>query len=357
VTEHEWRRHSDEILSAVASVRGVSEVRGPRDSPVDEFRSEADPDACARAGLADAQVASWVMPSFPGGLTLTLRDVHGPLPIRLVVANSAADPDRRVIPHGRVSTARGPMDLRLLITGRWHRRAAALCREDGRRVYLVTVDDGHGATGGLQEDLVSSLRRVPLPPGASIRVGLLSREATDSAASVWAAIALSLVLMFMILAAEYGSVVLALIVLVTSPLAFIGAVAALAIAGEPLGVLSLAGVVVTVGAVDNDAVIAIDVIAAKLGHGAQLAEAIVDGMVLRFRPMVITSLTTVLGMAPLLWQSGSGSVMVRSLAIPLTGGLIASTIATVLVIPSVIAIVGHRAILRPDLGRGCAIGG
>ena len=149
----------------------------------------------------------------------------------------------------------------------WRTHSAELCREDGRRVHLVTANAAGRAAADVVSDLASVLERVALPPGATVRVGVLSREAADSAGSAVLAIFLSVVLMYMILAAEYESVLLPLIVLASSPLAFVGAVAALALWGEPLGILSLAGLIITVGAVDNDAVIALDLIAEKIRAG------------------------------------------------------------------------------------------
>jgi hydrophobic/amphiphilic exporter-1 (mainly G- bacteria), HAE1 family len=328
----------------------VADITHARTSRVDEQVILPDPAAAAQHGVPLPRVEAAIA-SFRTG-ALLLPHGGGYLPARLTVGNGSSRSIVETTLRGRIATDRGMLEMGSLVHAGWRPHSAELCREDGRRVHLVTANAAGRAPADVVSDLASVLAQVALPPGATVRVGVLSREASDSAGSALLAVFLSVLLMYMILAAEYESVVLPVIVLASSPLAFVGAVAALALWGEPLGILSLAGLVITVGAVDNDAVIALDLIAEKIRAGQDASMAIVEGMIERLRPIVVTSLTTVLGVLPLLFQSGNGSVLVRSLAIPLAGGLIASTIATVTVIPSLFALAGDRLHLLPRAGQG-----
>lgn len=146
-------------------------------------------------------------------------------------------------------------------------------------------------------------------------------------------IGLSLLLVYMILAAEYESFLYPFVILLTSPLAFIGAVLAMLLTGEKYNVMSLVGIVVMIGAVDNDAVIAVDVITALRRRGAGLHEAVCRGMRQRLRPILMTTTTTLLGIVPLILSLGEGSELVRALTIPLAGGLVSSTLFTLVIIP------------------------
>jgi HAE1 family hydrophobic/amphiphilic exporter-1 len=350
--EGDWSRRSQELLDAVASVRGIADIAHSGTSSIDEKVILPDAESAAQHGVplhrVEAAIASFQSDPF------LLPHEGGYLPVRLSVGNDPSRSNAETILRGRISTDRRILVMGSLVHAGWRPNSADLCREDGRRVHLVTANAAGRAPADVVTDLATVLARVALPPGATVRVGVLSREASDSASSALLAVFLSVLLMYMILAAEYESLILPLIVLASSPLAFVGAVAALALWGEPLGILSLAGLIITVGAVDNDAVIALDLIAEKIRAGKDRSLAIVEGMLERLRPIVVTSLTTVLGVLPLLFQSGNGSVLVRSLAIPLAGGLVASTIATVAVIPSLIALAGDRLHLFPRAGPGRA---
>lgn len=275
---------------------------------------------------------------------------NGAVQVRCVFAGTQGDRGAAAVLEEKVDAGGRLVPLRALVTSGWEERPSELYREDGRRVFLVTANAAGRPEAEVIADLRVALSRLSLPGGAAAAVGMSSREAADSTGSLWVALLLSFVLMYILFAAEYGSALLPLVVLASSPLAFVGAVAAMAVAGEPMGVLSLAGLIITVGAVDNDAVIAVDLIARYARSGTPWSTSIVRGMMMRLRPILITSLTTVLGVVPLLFQSGSGSVLVRSMAIPLAGGLVASTAATLLVIPALLAVVGSRRMVAGATG-------
>jgi HAE1 family hydrophobic/amphiphilic exporter-1 len=110
--------------------------------------------------------------------------------------------------------------------------------------------------------------------------------------------------------------------------------------------MSLIGIVIMIGAVDNDAVIAVDIITDLRRKGIGLNEAVMQGMKLRLRPILMTTATTVLGVIPLVFEFGTGSELVRALTIPLVGGLIASTAFTIVAIPIVYTYIDRWAIGR-----------
>jgi HAE1 family hydrophobic/amphiphilic exporter-1 len=113
----------------------------------------------------------------------------------------------------------------------------------------------------------------------------------------------------------------------------------MALAGQAYNVMSLIGIVIMVGAVDNDAVIAVDLITELRRAGTPLREAVRRGMRQRLRPILMTTATTVFGVIPLIVESGTGSELARALTIPVVGGLVASTALTVTVIPLVYSLI------------------
>ncbi len=148
-------------------------------------------------------------------------------------------------------------------------------------------------------------------------------------------ITLSIFIVYMILASEYESIIYPFVILLTSPLALVGAFIAMYLAGQSYNLMSIIGLVIMFGAIDNDAVIAVDLIISNRRNGMSLVDAIIDGMRKRLRPIVMTTLTTILGMVPLIVGFGKGLELAVAISYPVAGGLIASTLFTLLVIPVV----------------------
>jgi len=206
-------------------------------------------------------------------------------------------------------------------------------REDGIQTVAMTANVSGHSIGAVADDLRRRAMLWLLPAGYSISIGGENEEMEASFRSLILAIGLSILLVYMILAAEYESLLYPFVILLSSPLAFTGAVLAMLLSGEKYNVMSLVGIVIMIGAVDNDAVIAVDVITALRRSGMRLHEAVCRGMCQRLRPIVMTTATTLLGILPLILSPGKGSELVRSLTIPLAGGLVSSALATLVVIP------------------------
>ncbi|MGH7481674.1 MAG: efflux RND transporter permease subunit, partial [Longimicrobiales bacterium] len=138
---------------------------------------------------------------------------------------------------------------------------------------------------------------------------------------------------FMILAAEFESFAHPFVVLLTVPLAIVGASLSLFVAGAGINVMSLIGLIILVGIVDNDAVVAIDYINQLRGRGLAVREAIVQGGLARMRPILMTTATTLLGVLPMALGLGRGGELQAPLAITVLGGLFTATALTLIVIP------------------------
>jgi hydrophobic/amphiphilic exporter-1 (mainly G- bacteria), HAE1 family len=208
------------------------------------------------------------------------------------------------------------------------------------------------SVGSMVADLEHAAASLGLPAGYEMRIGGENQEIADSFRSLIIVIVLSLFMVFMILAAEYESIVYPLVILLTSPLAAIGAIFGMALAGQHFNVMSLVGLVIMIGAVDNDAVIVVDVIIGLRREGLAMREAILRGMRQRLRPILMTTATTVLGIIPLIFEFGTGSELVRALTVPIVGGLITSTVASILVIPVGVSFAERNGLERPEKEKG-----
>jgi HAE1 family hydrophobic/amphiphilic exporter-1 len=156
---------------------------------------------------------------------------------------------------------------------------------------------------------------------------------------------LAVLLIYMILAAQFESLRHPIIVILSVPMALLGAIWALFITGTSLNILSLIGMVVLTGIAVNDAIIKISFINERRRCGIELRSAIIEAGQKRFRPIIMTSVTTIFGLLPLALSSGPGSAMAKPTAISIIGGLFSSTVLTILVIPAMYYIMENRSLL------------
>lgn len=216
---------------------------------------------------------------------------------------------------------------------------AEIHREDQGRVVTVYADV---VSGGLDGAIASVQRAVrDLPPDREIRVevGGENEEMRRSFRDLAFAFGLALLLVYMILAAQFESFVHPFTILMAVPLGVVGAVLALFLTGEGINTMSLIGAVILVGIVVNDSIVKVDFINQARDQGMALRDAILEAGRVRLRPIVMTTVTTVLGLTPMALGIGRGADLRAPLAIAVIGGLLVATLLTLIVVPVVYALV------------------
>ena len=233
--------------------------------------------------------------------------------------------DGQVVPVSSLVTTsygRGPTDIR---------------RINGQRVTYINANLESGVALGDAVDLIrSNLVQMPLPDGFSIVYGGEYEEQMKSQRDFVMAIVMALVLIYMVMAAQFERFLDPLIVMASVPLAIIGVVPTLIITGTTLNMQSFMGMVMLIGIVVNNAILLVDYInIMRREDKLDIAPAVMKAGRLRLRPILMTTLTTVLGLLPLAIGIGAGAEMQASLARVVVGGLIASTLITLVLIPVV----------------------
>jgi HAE1 family hydrophobic/amphiphilic exporter-1 len=216
---------------------------------------------------------------------------------------------------------------------------AEVHREDQGRVIPVYADV---VSGGLDQAIVAITEQLRVfPPSRDVRldVGGENEEMRRSFRDLSFAFALALVLVYMILAAQFESFVHPFTILMSVPLALVGAVLALLVTGQGVNTMSLIGVVILVGIVVNDAIIKVDFINQARTAGMGIRDAVMEAGRVRLRPIVMTTVTTVLGLLPMALGVGRGADLRAPLAIAVIGGLAVATVLTLVVVPVVYSIV------------------
>jgi HAE1 family hydrophobic/amphiphilic exporter-1 len=341
-------RLAHEFAEKLQGVRGLVDLRTSLQLGSPEYQLIVDREKASRYGLSVYAVAQHLAGLVRGKEATYLSDFDRKITIRVQPADDMRQSIDRIL-SSSMPVAASSVPVRELVTWQRTEGFAEIWRENGQRAVIIAANVSGRSIGSVVDEIQEKAKHMALPAGYQISVGGETEEIQESFRSLFIIILLSLFLVYMILAAEYESVLYPFVILLTSPLAFIGAIGAMAITGQNYNVMSLIGLVIMIGAVDNDAVIAVDIITALRRQGKNLRDAIQEGMRLRLRPILMTTATTILGIIPLVFEFGTGSELVRALTAPLVGGLIASTIFTLVAIPVVYTYVDRWALGRTNV--------
>lgn len=197
-----------------------------------------------------------------------------------------------------------------------------------------------GLTTGKSLDKVAeairmAVKDIPLPPNYAITVTGEEIRRQESIQSLLFALGLSILLVYMVLASQFESLLHPFTILLTIPLAVVGALLLFFITGTTLNMMGIIGIVMLVGIAVNNSILLVDRINQLKSNGMELTEAIVQAGQHRIRPILMTSLTTILALAPMLSGSSDGSSLRSAMAIAVIGGLATSTLMSLMVIPCV----------------------
>lgn len=226
-------------------------------------------------------------------------------------------------------------------------------RLDQSRTVSVFADVASGGLDAALSSISLTLGELELPRGLQVALGGENEERRRSFRELAFAFGLALLLVYMILAAQFESFIHPFTILLSVPLATVGASLALWWSGGGLNTMSLIGMVILVGIVVNDAIVKVDFINQIRAAGHGLREAILEAGRVRLRPILMTTVTTVLGLTPMALGLGRGADLRAPLAVAVIGGLLSSTALTLIVVPVAYDLMEEvRVRVRSALGMG-----
>lgn len=211
-------------------------------------------------------------------------------------------------------------------------------RFDQQRVVIITADVAGASQRAVTGRVKAKMKNLPLPPDYFLTFGGQSKGITDSFKSLGIALLIAVFLVYVVMGAQFNSFGQPLIIAVTIPLALIGVFVGLYLFGASMSMNAILGMIMLVGIVVNNGILLVDYINQLRGQGKDKIDAIVRGGVIRLRPILITSLTTIFGMLPIALGLGEGGEALQSLGAVVVGGMMTSTFFTLLVIPCVYAL-------------------
>jgi len=222
------------------------------------------------------------------------------------------------------------------------------------RAFTLSASVAPGFTLGEAIDTLTGVVRAQLPPGTTVAFGGESRELTESGGQMALAFALAILVVFMVLASQFESVVHPFTVLMAVPLAVLGAIFTLKLAGATINLYSQIGMILLVGLVTKNSILLVDYANKLLEDGMEFTEAMLEAGRIRLRPILMTSVATIMGALPIALGLGAGSESRRPLGYAIVGGVFFSTVLTLFVVPVAWvllerALVGRRAAHTAEL--------
>ncbi|HEU4997092.1 MAG TPA: efflux RND transporter permease subunit [Gemmatimonadaceae bacterium] len=283
-----------------------------------------------RYAFAGVNAGTWVD---PGGIS---REVH----VRLAASarESAADLGRLPVMVGGQQPGTVPsfVPLEQIATITPGSGPAQIDHFQRQRVVTVGANVLGASVGNVARDVMSRVGKVPLPPGYSITQGGQVRNQNEVFTNMLIALGIAVMLMYLILVVQFGSFLDPLAILVSLPLSLIGVVLVLLITRGTLNIMSLIGVMMLMGIVAKNAILLIDFAKwSRRNRGYSLREALIEAGRIRLRPIMMTTLALIAGMIPVALGLGEGADFRAPLGRAVIGGVIASTVLTLLVIPTV----------------------
>ncbi len=331
-------RWADTARATLSGIAGLTDVRNAfaGTQPVVEIALERE--RIALRGLSIAEVSSAISGGLGGVDASELRETDRRTPIR-VRYTGAANED---LATALAATIKG-IPVGQLVSVREVHDPVEVVRVDQRPVQVVEAAVERGGTATAVERVTAALTQLGAPPGLTWEIGGADVEQRRTLSEMGIVALLSIALVFLVLAGEFASFTTPMLVMLTVPLAGVGGIVVLWLTGQSLNAVSLIGMVVMIGLADNDAVVKLDAIRRFRELGHPIREAVLLGGRQRLRAIAMTSLTTIVGVLPLVAGIGSGGELYQPLAAGIIGGSITATLVTFFLLPTAYAVVEGRA--------------
>jgi HAE1 family hydrophobic/amphiphilic exporter-1 len=333
---------SDRLVAALAASDRFTDVETTVETGNPEIQIVFDHERAARLGIAVRDIADQVVSSVRGDVATrySWRDKKIDVLVRGMDAQDASIEQIRQLLIN--PTSERPVPLEAVADVRVTLGPAEIRRIDQERTALVTANLGFGDLGAAVAEAQAIVEQVTLPTGITAAVSGQNEEMQQSLRSLKFTLAMAIFLVYLVMASQFESLVHPFVILFTIPLALVGAVLALFVTGTTLNVVAFIGIIMLAGIVVNNAIVLVDLVNQLRAQGMETIAALIEGGRSRLRPILMTTLTTVLGLLPMAIGFGDGAEVRRPMAITVIGGLVTSTVLTLFVVPVMYSLLERR---------------
>ena len=330
------KEKADEIVSVIRGVRGAADVQADQITGTPQLLITIDRHAIARYGINVADVQQVVRTAVGGETAGQIFEGIRRFDIRVRFAETARNTPAAI---GDILVP-GPGDLRVPLSQLAHIEEIVgprqITREHNQRFITVQCNVNERDIGSfVAEGQEAIAANIDLPPGYLVTWGGQFRLQQEANRRLAVVVPITLLVVFLLLFSSFNSLKNTLLILLNIPLALVGGVVALWFTGQNLSVPSSVGFIALFGIALENGMVLVTCLNQLRREGMEMDAASIEGASLRLRPVLMTALTTALGLIPLLLSSGTGSEVQQPLATVVVGGLVTSTALTLLVIPAI----------------------
>lgn len=328
-------RLKQRIKEKLGQISGVVEIHDDLGEPSPETKLEIDKKRAALYGISALDISLTAKAALDGVVATVFREKGREFDIRVRLSEKDrekmsnldelllfSDVLDSVIPLKEVANITkgiGPSEIR---------------RKDQQRTITVSADIQKGfRQASVLREVQKMLQGVEIPEDYQVLLSGQAKEVRESFRKVYFALILSILLIYMIMASQFESLVQPLLIMITVPLSVVGISVALFVTGNSLNVISLLGMVMLGGVVVNNGIVLMEYINQKRAEGMPLVQAAFEASKVRTRPILMSALTTVFGLVPIALGLGEGSELRAPLAVTTIGGLLSSTFLSLIVLP------------------------
>lgn len=334
--------YSSELTKRLEALEEVTAVTDSQQTGKPEYQFIADKQEAFKYGLTSYQVASFISESLQGKAAAMIYDTE----VKVYadgVSNSKEDLENLMIPTqsgqevalkevGEIVKGEGPVTV---------------VRENQQDSLVVTASfegsDMGTVSMNVQKTIDSMIKDLDIDTNQfTIKTGGGAEMMDEAFASLLLAVVLAIVFVYMVMASQFESLLQPFMIMFTLPLAIVGVIVGLFTTGYSFGVTAFIGIIILVGIVVNNAIVYLDYTNQLRERGHSVREALVQAGVTRLRPIIMTALTTMLGLVPMAVGLGEGTEMQAPMAIAVIGGLFSSTVLTLVVIPVIYSLLMSR---------------
>ncbi len=331
-----------QIQEILAGIDGTTDVVLSRGEGKPEFWVVVDRAKAAALGLSVAQIGMALRTSFYGSDVVKYREAGDEYSIFVQLREA----DRRSPEDIGDVAIMGPTGtlIPLKSVARIEKRVAPVKIDRKNQQRIITVGCGVVGTssGAVGKDLRKALAKLPLPSDIEVKVTGAVEQQASSFNQLLFAMALGIVLVYLVMAAQFESLIDPLVIMFSVPFAVVGVIWALLITGTTLSVNAFIGMIMLVGIVVNNAIVLVDYTNLLRARGLSIGEAVQTAGKRRLRPVLMTALTTIFGLLPMALSRSEGSETWVPLAVAVIGGLLVSTVITLVFVPTLYSLAEAR---------------
>ncbi|MBS2968199.1 efflux RND transporter permease subunit [Metabacillus sp. KIGAM252] len=327
-------KSADKVMAELKKMDGLEKIKSNHEDSKQEWMIDVNQEKAMAAGLTPAQISGDIQPLLgrvPAG-EMTIGDEK----VQTVLSADSSDftAKQDILDSPVYSQTAGPIPLKQLAAIEEREMKSLIYHKDGKETIQISGEIAGEDMAKIGSEISTILSKLDLPAGAKADMGGATESMQENFMDLFKIMGIAILVVYLIMVITFGQARAPFAILFSLPLAVVGGILGLIVSGTPVDINSLIGALMLIGIVVTNAIVLIERVQQNREKGMEVREALLEAGSTRLRPIIMTAITTIVAMLPLLFGSAeAGSLVSKSLAVVVIGGLTVSTALTLLVVP------------------------